>query len=129
MLKEVKLMADKFSRVDIITSSGKLDELKKALGDIGISGMTVTNVLGCGMQKGHKEYYRGLTMDINLLPKIKIEIVVCEVPVDKVVETAKKVLHTGEMGDGKIFVYNVENVIRISTGDEGKKALQYEDKD
>ncbi|MCI1945768.1 P-II family nitrogen regulator [Clostridium luticellarii] len=122
-------MADKFSRVDIITSSGKLDELKKALGDIGISGMTVTNVLGCGMQKGHKEYYRGLTMDINLLPKIKIEIVVCEVPVDKVVETAKKVLHTGEMGDGKIFVYNVENVIRISTGDEGKKALQYEDKD
>jgi nitrogen regulatory protein P-II 1 len=68
-------------------------------------------------------------MDINLLPKIKIEIVVCEVPVDKVVETAKKVLHTGEMGDGKIFVYNVENVIRISTGDEGKKALQYEDKD
>lgn len=122
-------MADKLSRVDIITSSGKLDELKKALGDIGIAGMTVTNVLGCGMQKGHKEYYRGLTMDINLIPKIKIEIIVCEVPVDLVVETAKKVLHTGEMGDGKIFVYNVENVIRISTGDEGKAALQYGDKD
>ncbi|MHC6178680.1 P-II family nitrogen regulator [Clostridium sp. JNZ X4-2] len=121
-------MADKLSRVDIITSSGKLDELKKALGDIGIAGMTVTNVLGCGMQKGHKEYYRGLTMDINLVPKIKIEIIVCEVPVGLVVETAKKVLHTGEMGDGKIFVYNVENVIRISTGDEGKAALQYGDK-
>ncbi|CAB1262445.1 P-II family nitrogen regulator [Clostridium sp. MT-14] len=122
-------MADKLTKVDIITSKGKFEELKKALGDIGISGMTVTNVLGCGMQKGHKEYYRGLTMDINLVPKVKIEIVVCEVPVDLVVETAKKVLHTGEMGDGKIFVYNVENVIRISTGDEGRVALQYSDKD
>ncbi|AZV55414.1 P-II family nitrogen regulator [Clostridium sp. AWRP] len=118
-------MEGKLTKVDIITSGGRFEELKKALGDIGISGMTVTNVLGCGMQKGHKEYYRGLTMDINLLPKVKVEIIVCEVPVEKVVETAKKVLHTGEMGDGKIFVYNVENVIRISTGDEGKAALQY----
>ncbi|WP_406543359.1 P-II family nitrogen regulator [Clostridium ljungdahlii] len=118
-------MGDKLTKVDIITSGGRFEELKKALGDIGISGMTVTNVLGCGMQKGHKEYYRGLTMDINLLPKVKVEIIVCEVPVEKVVETAKKVLHTGEMGNGKIFVYNVENVIRISTGDEGKAALQY----
>lgn len=122
------MMADKLTKVDIITSRGKFEELKKVLGDIGIAGMTVTNVLGCGMQKGHKEYYRGLTMDINLMPKVKIEIVVCEVPVDLVVETAKKVLYTGEMGDGKIFVYNVENVIRISTGDEGKAALQYDDR-
>ncbi|MBA5850063.1 P-II family nitrogen regulator [Clostridium sp. cel8] len=118
-------MANKLTKIDIITSQGKFEELKNALGDIGISGMTVTNVLGCGMQKGHKEYYRGVTMDINLLPKIKVEVVVCEIPVETVVETAKKVLHTGEMGDGKIFVYDVENVIRISTGDEGKDALQY----
>lgn len=118
-------MADKLTKIDIITSQGKFEELKKALGDIGIAGMTVTNVLGCGMQKGHKEYYRGLTMDINLLPKIKVEVIICEIPVETVVETAKKVLHSGEMGDGKIFVYDVQNVIRISTGDEGKAALQY----
>lgn len=89
--------------------------------------MTVSNVLGCGMQKGHKEYYRGTTVDINLLPKIKVEIVVCDVPVESVVETAKKVLHTGKIGDGKIFVYDVQNVIRISSGDEGRAALQYND--
>ena len=118
-------MADKLTKIDIITSKAKLDELKEALNEIGIAGMTVTNVLGCGIQKGHKEYYRGLTMDINLLPKRKVEVVVCEVPVELVVETAKKVLHTGEMGDGKIFIYDVENVIRISTGDEGRTALQY----
>ncbi|WP_368488976.1 P-II family nitrogen regulator [Clostridium sp. BJN0013] len=118
-------MSDKLTKVDIITSKDRFEELKKALDDIGITGMTVTNVSGCGMQKGHKEYYRGLAMDINLIPKVKVEVVVCEVPVDLVVETAKKVLHTGEIGDGKIFVYNVENVIRISTGDEGRAALQY----
>ncbi|MBP2032245.1 nitrogen regulatory protein P-II 1 [Clostridium algifaecis] len=118
-------MGDKITKIDIITSQGKFEELKNALGEIGIAGMTVTNVLGCGMQKGHKEYYRGLTMDINVLPKVKVEIIVCEVPVELVVETAKKVLHTGEMGDGKIFVYDVQNVIRISTGDEGKAALKY----
>ncbi|APM40641.1 P-II family nitrogen regulator [Clostridium kluyveri] len=118
-------MADKLTKIDIITSKARLDELKEALNEIGIAGMTVTNVLGCGIQKGHKEYYRGLTMDINLLPKVKVEVVVCEVPVELVVETARKVLHTGEMGDGKIFIYNVENVIRISTGDEGRAALQY----
>lgn len=124
--KEVKLMSNKLTKVDIITSKGKFEDLKNALNEIGIAGMTVTNVLGCGMQKGHKEYYRGLTMDINLLPKIKVEIVVCEVPVEKVVETAKKVLQTGEMGDGKIFIYDVQNVIRISTGAEGRDALQYD---
>ncbi|WP_338432492.1 P-II family nitrogen regulator [Clostridium tyrobutyricum] len=118
-------MAEKFNKIDIITSQGKFEELKNALGDIGITGMTVTNVLGCGMQKGHKEYYRGLTMDINLLPKVKVEVVVCEIPVETVVETAKKILYSGNMGDGKIFIYNVENIIRISSGDEGKAALQY----
>ncbi|AND83978.1 P-II family nitrogen regulator [Clostridium tyrobutyricum] len=118
-------MAEKFTKIDIITSQGKFEELKNALGDIGITGMTVTNVLGCGMQKGHKEYYRGVTMDINLLPKVKVEVVVCEIPVETVVETAKKILYSGNMGDGKIFIYNVENIIRISSGDEGKAALQY----
>jgi nitrogen regulatory protein P-II 1 len=120
-------MNEKISKIDIITYSSKFDELKEALNAIGISGMTVSNVLGCGIQKGHKEFYRGLTLDINLLPKIKLEIVVCDVPVDLVVETAKKVLNTGKMGDGKIFIYDVKNVIRISNGDEGRDALHYTD--
>ncbi|GFP77166.1 P-II family nitrogen regulator [Clostridium fungisolvens] len=118
-------MGEKLSKIDIIISPARFDELKDALCAIGITGMTVSNVLGCGMQKGHKEYYRGLAVEMNLLPKIKLEIVVCDVPVDLVVETAKKVLHTGKIGDGKIFVYDVENVIRISTGQEGRDALQY----
>ena len=118
-------MDEKFSKVDIITASSKFDELKDALNAIGISGMTVSNVLGCGMQKGHKEFYRGLALDINLLPKIKVEVVVCDIPVDLVVETAKKVLHTGKMGDGKIFVYDIKNIIRISNGAEGRDALRY----
>jgi len=120
-------MDEKFSKIDIITSSSKFDELKEALNGIGISGMTVSNVLGCGIQKGHKEFYRGLALDINLLPKIKVEIVVCDVPVDLVVETAKKVLHTGKMGDGKIFIYDVKNIIRISNGAEGRDSLRYDD--
>ncbi|HEY8889127.1 MAG TPA: P-II family nitrogen regulator [Clostridium sp.] len=119
-------MDQKFSKIEIITSSSKFDELKEALNAIGISGMTVSNVLGCGMQKGHKEFYRGLALDINLLPKIKVEVVVCDVPVDLVVEIAKKVLHTGKMGDGKIFVYDVKNIIRISNGAEGRDALRYD---
>ncbi|MBU3100521.1 P-II family nitrogen regulator [Clostridium estertheticum] len=118
-------MEEKFSKIDIITSSSKFDELKDALNEIGVSGMTVSNVLGCGMQKGHKEFYRGLALDINLLPKIKVEVIVCDIPVELVVETAKKVLHTGKMGDGKIFVYDVKNIIRISNGAEGRDALRY----
>lgn len=118
-------MEDNFSKIDIITSASKFDELKEALNAIGVSGMTVSNVLGCGIQKGHKEFYRGLALDINLLPKLKVEIIVCDIPVDLVVETAKKVLHTGKMGDGKIFVYDVKNIIRISNGAEGRPALTY----
>ena len=118
-------MDEKFSKIDIITFSSKFDELKGALNEIGVSGMTVSNVLGCGMQKGHKEFYRGLALDINLLPKIKVEVIVCDIPVELVVETAKKVLHTGKMGDGKIFVYDVKNIIRISNGAEGRDALRY----
>jgi len=121
------MMSDTFSKIDIITSPSKFEELKEALNAIGISGMTVSNVLGCGVQKGHKENYRGLSIDINLLPKLKIEIVVCDVPVELVVETAKKVLHTGKMGDGKIFIYDVKNIIRISNGSEGRDSLRYDE--
>lgn len=88
--------------------------------------MTFTQVVGCGMQKGSIDYYRGVPVDITLLPKVKIELVVCKVPVETVVETAKKVLYTGAIGDGKIFVYDVENVIKIRTGEEGYDALQDE---
>ncbi|MBC2581476.1 P-II family nitrogen regulator [Clostridium sp. DJ247] len=118
-------MSAKLTKVDIILNPGKFEDLKDELNKIGITGMTVSNVLGCGTQKGHKEYYKGVSIDINLLPKIKVEIVVCDVPVDEVIKAAKKVLHTGKIGDGKIFIYDVANVIRISNGDEGRDALQY----
>lgn len=114
---------EKMTKVDIITRPAMFEALKEALNDIGITGMTVTHVLGCGMQKGKTEMYRGVPLEINLLPKVKVETVVSEVPVEKVIETAKKVLRTGEIGDGKIFVYPVENVIKIRTGEEGVKAL------
>lgn len=117
------MMADKMTKIDIITRPSKFEELKEALNDIGITGMTVTQVLGCGMQKGVTEMYRGVPLTINLLPKVKLEIVVCEVPVDLVVSTAKKILQTGQIGDGKIFIYPVENVIKIRTGEEGVRAL------
>ncbi len=116
-------MADKMTKIDIITRPAKFEELKEALNEIGITGMTVTQVLGCGIQKGVTEMYRGVPLEINLLPKVRIETVVCEVPVDLVVETAKKVLRTGQIGDGKIFIYPVENAIKIRTGEEGVKAL------
>ncbi|HPQ47529.1 MAG TPA: P-II family nitrogen regulator [Clostridia bacterium] len=113
----------KMTRVDIITRPSKFEELKEALNSIGVTGMTVLQVMGCGMQKGSKEMYRGVPVEITLLPKIKIETVVCEVPVDLVIETAKKVLYTGEIGDGKIFTYVVENAVKIRTGEEGVRAL------
>jgi nitrogen regulatory protein PII len=117
-------MEKAMTRIDIITRPNKFDELKMALTDIGITGMTVSQVLGCGMQKGATEFYRGTQLDMNLLPKIKIEIVVCEVPVRTVIETAKRVLYTGKIGDGKIFIYDVANVIKVRTGEEGYAALQ-----
>ena len=95
-----------------------------AMNEIGVTGITITNVMGCGVQKGARSYYRGVEMDMNLLPKIKIEIVVSLVPVKTVIETAKKVLHTGQYGDGKVFVYDIENVVKIRTGEEGFEALQ-----
>ena len=94
------------------------------MNEIGVTGITITNVMGCGVQKGARSYYRGVEMDMNLLPKIKIEIVVSLVPVKTVIETAKRVLHTGQYGDGKVFVYDIENVVKIRTGEEGFEALQ-----
>lgn len=114
----------KMTKVDIITNPSRFEILKEAMNSIGITGMTVTNVMGCGMQKGGTEVYRGVKVDINLLPKVCVEIVVCKIPVQTVIEAAKKALYTGNIGDGKIFVYDVENVIKIRTGEEGYFALQ-----
>jgi nitrogen regulatory protein P-II 1 len=90
---------------------------------IGVTGMTVTQVLGYGLTKGHREVYRGTEYNINLVPKVKVEIVVCEVPVEKVVDTAKTICRTGNVGDGKIFVYGIDNAVRIRTGEEGDLAI------
>lgn len=111
------------TKIEIITRPEKLEELKEAMNAIDVTGMTVTQVYGCGLQKGHKEIYRGQEVNINLVPKVKIEIVVCEVPVDKVLETAKSVCRTGKIGDGKIFVYSLDNAVRIRTGEEGDIAI------
>ncbi|QEK12919.1 P-II family nitrogen regulator [Crassaminicella thermophila] len=116
-------MADKITKIEIITRPRKFEELKEALNNIGVMGMTVTHVLGCGIQKGMPQNYRGISYTTELLPKIKVETVICDVPVELVVDTAKRVLRTGEIGDGKIFIYDVSNVIRIRNGDEGKVAL------
>jgi Amt family ammonium transporter len=116
----------KMTKLDIIMNPSKFDALKEAMNTIGVTGMTVTNVMGCGMQKGGKEFYRGIEVEINLLPKVCVEIVVCKIPVSTVVNAAKKVLYTGNIGDGKIFVYDVENVIKVRTGEEGYLALQDE---
>ncbi len=94
------------------------------MNDLGVTGMTVTNVMGCGIQKGAGEKYRGVEMDATLLPKIKVEVVVSKIPVGDVVEAAKKALYTGHIGDGKIFVYGVERVVKVRTGEEGFDALQ-----
>ena len=96
----------------------------QAMSEIGFTGITITHVLGCGVERGAPSYYRGVEMEMSLLPKIKIEIVVSLVPVKKVIETAKAVLHTGQIGDGKVFVYDIENVVKIRTGEEGYLALQ-----
>lgn len=111
-------------KVAIIAKLSRFDKLKKALNDLGVTGMTVTQVMGCGIQKGAGEYYRGVEMDATLLPKIKIEVVVSTIPVEKVIETAKKTLYTGRIGDGKIFVFHVARVVKIRTGEENSNALR-----
>lgn len=114
----------KLTKVEIVCKEAKLEALKEAMMAIGITGMTVSHVMGCGAQKGKPEYYRGALVEATLLPKIQVDIVVSKVPVSAVIETAKKVLYTGHIGDGKIFVYDVENVVKVRTGEEGYDALQ-----
>lgn len=114
----------KFTKIEIVCRESKFEALKNAMMKLGITGMTVSHVLGCGAQKGKPEYYRGVQVEASLLPKVQVEIVVSAVPVRKVIETAKKVLYTGHIGDGKIFVYDVENVVKVRTGEEGFDALQ-----
>ena len=116
-----------YTRVQIICRPASLESLKKAMNGIGITGMTVTNVMGYGAQKGKPEYYRGTPVEVTLLPKVQVDIVVSKVPVREVIDTARNVLHTGHIGDGKIFVTDVENVVRVRTGEEGYDALQSDD--
>ncbi len=114
----------KFTKIEIIFKEERLYALKEALGKLGITGMTVSHVMGYGQQKGKPEYYRGVAVETNLLPKVQVDIVVSKIPVRAVIETAKKVLYTGHIGDGKIFIYDVENVVKVRTGEEGYDALQ-----
>ncbi len=114
----------KFTKVEIICKEARFDALKTAMSKLGITGMTVSHVMGFGAQKGKPEYYRGVPVETNLLPKVQVDIVVSKIPVRTVIETAKKVLYTGHIGDGKIFVYDVENVVKVRTGEEGYDALQ-----
>ena len=114
----------KIRKVVVVTNKSKFDELKVAMEGIGVTGMTVANVHGCGMQKGNLQYYRGVEVEMQLLPKIKVEIVIAEVPLDLVVSTLKKVLYTGNIGDGKIFVYQLDDAIKIRTGEEGIDAIK-----
>ena len=111
-------------KISIICRLSKFDELKKALNELGVTGMTMTQVMGCGIQKGSNERYRGAIVDSTLLPKVKVEVIVSKIPVEKVIAAAKKTLYTGHIGDGKIFVYNVAKVVKVRTGEEDFAALQ-----
>ncbi len=117
---------DVIKKIEIITRKSKFEELKVALNKIGVGGMTVYQVLGCGTQSGDKLYYRGVPVELKLIQKVKIEIIVCEIPVEKVIDVAQNILRTGEIGDGKIFIYDVYDVIKIRTGERGKAALANE---
>ena len=114
----------KYTKVEIVFKEERLYALKDAMSKLGITGMTVSHVMGYGIQKGQPEYYRGVAVESDLRPKVQVDIVVSAIPVRDVIETAKKVLYTGHIGDGKIFVYDVENVIKVRTGEEGYDALQ-----
>lgn len=122
---EIPLMAPTgIYKVVVIARMTRYDVLRKAMNDLGVTGMTVTNVMGCGIQKGAGERYRGVELDATLLPKVKVEVVVSKIPVADVIEAAKKALYTGHIGDGKIFVYNVDKVVKVRTGEEDFAALQ-----
>ncbi|MBP1918020.1 ammonium transporter [Youngiibacter multivorans] len=114
----------KFTKIEIIMKQNKFEALKNALDKVGITGMTVSNVLGYGLQGGRTEFYRGIEVETHLLPKVKVEIVVSKIPVRTVIDIVKKVLYTGNIGDGKIFIYDVENIVKVRTGEEGYEALQ-----
>ncbi len=113
-----------FSKIEVVTSMNKLTSLKIALGKLGVSGMTVVSAIGCGVQKGTYEYAEEINKEMELLPKQMIIIVVADEIIDKVVETIKKELYTGHIGDGKIFISPLSNVIRVRTGEEGEDALE-----
>ena len=115
---------DTMTNITVFINQDKLALLRDTLENLGITGMNVTHVLGCGMQKGHAELYRGAELDTVLLPKVKVEVIVASIPVDTVIEAAKKVLYTGHIGDGKIFVYSVDRVVKVRTGEENEAALQ-----
>ena len=117
----------KITKVEIVCKESRLEALKNAMMAIGIDGMTVSHVLGCGTQKGKPEYYRGVQIEANLLPKVQVDIVVCTVPVSKVIDAAKRTLYTGHIGDGKIFVYDVEDVVKVRTGQTGLEAMEHFD--
>ena len=111
-------------KVVILAKLSRYDKLRKAMNAVGVTGMTVTQVMGCGIQKGAGEKYRGVEMDVTVLPKVKVEVIIGSIPVEKVVETVKKTLYTGRVGDGKIFVYNVQKVIKVRIGEEDLDALK-----
>lgn len=111
-------------KVVIIAKLSRYDKLRKAMNDVGVTGMTVTQVMGCGIQKGAGERYRGAEIDATLLPKVKLEVIVGNIPVTEVIDAAKKALYTGHIGDGKIFVYNVDKVVKVRTGEEDLAALK-----
>jgi len=110
-------------KIECIIRPEKLEEVKDALNQLGIKGMTVSQVMGCGLQKGKTEYYRGVAININLLPKIKLELIVKDSEVDRIVDTIIKAARSGNIGDGKIFIYNVEDAVRIRTGEKGESAI------
>ncbi|MEZ3508639.1 MAG: ammonium transporter [Lachnospiraceae bacterium] len=124
VVKQPHISATDIYKVVIIAKLSRYDKLRKAMNDLGVTGMTVTQVMGCGIEKGSGEKYRGVEVDATLLPKVKVEVVVSSIPVDDVIEAAKKVLYTGRIGDGKIFVYDVDRVVKIRTGEENQAALQ-----
>lgn len=124
VVKAPEMPATGIYKVVIIAKLSRYDHLKKAMNDLGVTGMTVTQVMGCGVQKGAGEMYRGVEVDATLLPKVKVEVVVSKIPVDSVIAAAKKALYTGHIGDGKIFVYNVNKVVKVRTGEEDFEALQ-----
>ena len=110
-------------KIEAVIRPGKLEDIKEALSKFNIHGMTITQVMGCGLQKGRKEIYRGTEYNINLLPKVKVEVVIKDKYVDEVVKIISEAARTGEVGDGKIFIYNIENAVRVRTGDSGEDAI------